>query len=150
MLKHAALVLAWIWTAAALAQTAHPAPSDPVALTAAADRALEGVGAPQDDAKAFELYRRAAELGHAPAQFKLGFMHAAGRGTPQNDAAAAEWYRKAVAQNYIPAMTNLGVMYMEGRGVTRDPALARMLLARAAEAGDKRARDYLVMHAAER
>ncbi|MDX2222640.1 MAG: tetratricopeptide repeat protein [Rhodospirillaceae bacterium] len=137
------VALVCLWAAAASAQIA----DDPVMLTQAGDRALEGVGAPQDDATAFDFYRRAAELGHAPAQFKLGVLHAAGRGTPQSDAAAADWYRKAVAQNYIPAMANLGVMYMEGRGVTRDPVLARLLLSRAAEAGDKRARDYLITHA---
>jgi len=47
---------------------------------------------------AAEWYRKAAEQGHAEAQYKLGFMYQNGRGVKKDDKQAAEWYRKAAAQ----------------------------------------------------
>jgi hypothetical protein len=55
-------------------------------------RVLRGV--PQDDAEAVKWYRRAAEGGHAFAQFHLGFMYDEGRGVPQDKAEAVKWYRR--------------------------------------------------------
>ena len=46
----------------------------------------DGEGMPQDDAEAFQWFRRAAEQGYADAQLSLGVMHANGQGLPQDDA----------------------------------------------------------------
>ena len=57
-----------------------------------------GRGVEQDEAKAVELYRAAAEQGWAPAQFNLGLMYANGQGVEQDEAKAVELYRAAAEQ----------------------------------------------------
>lgn len=51
-----------------------------------------------DKGKAAEWYRKAADQGHAEAQFKLGKMYATGNGVEKDEGKAAEWHRKAAAQ----------------------------------------------------
>ena len=58
-----------------------------------------------DKAKAFELYRKAAAMGHASAQYNLGLCYGNGEGVKQDYRKAAKWYRK-VAQK-VPATQNL-------------------------------------------
>ena len=79
-----------------------------------------GDGIPKDDAKAFELYRRAAAQKFAEAKFNLGVMHHMGWGTPQNHAEAAKWYRLAAGHGIPDAKFNLGLLYHQGKGVPRD------------------------------
>jgi Sel1 repeat-containing protein len=47
-------------------------------------------------------YRKAAEQGHAEAQYRLGSCYREGFGVQQDDAEATKWYRKAAEQGYIP------------------------------------------------
>ena len=63
---------------------------------------LEVPGVKQDILKAKDLFRRAAEEGHAAAQFELGVMFA--KGLPVKDLhEAAKWYRKASDQGHAEA-----------------------------------------------
>ncbi len=55
---------------------------------------------PQDDAVAVGWWRKAAEQGHAKAQYNLGFMYAKGRGVTQDYVQAYMWIDLAVA-NYF-------------------------------------------------
>jgi TPR repeat protein len=49
---------------------------------------------PQDKAQAAQLYRQAAEQGHAGAQYSLGSCYEQGEGgVPQDKAQAAQLYR---------------------------------------------------------
>ena len=48
------------------------------------DKYYRGKGVPQDFQKAAEWYQKAAEQGHAKAQFNLGVMYANGEGVSQN------------------------------------------------------------------
>jgi TPR repeat protein len=141
MLKTLALALTTALSAPAPAQDLPAA--DPATLTEAGNRFLRGEGVPQDDARAAELYQLAAARGDAQAMHNLGLMYAEGRGVPQDEFIAVEYYRAAMAQGYVPAITSLGIAYAEGRGVSIEPATARTLLAKAAAAGDQRAKDYL-------
>ena len=52
---------------------------------------LEGLGVPQDDARAAAWSKKAAEQGHADAQHNLGFMYLEGLGVPRDDARAVAW-----------------------------------------------------------
>ena len=61
----------------------------------------------QNDQKAVEWYRKAAEQGDASAQNNLGWMYQKGRGVEQNLSKAREWCQKAAAQGYERAKTNL-------------------------------------------
>ncbi len=117
---------------------------EPAAVAAAADRYATGIGVIQSDERAVQLYHQAADLGDARALFKLGEMYAAGRGVVQDDETAVAYFRAAIAKSYGPALTSLGICYAEGKGVPVDTATAYRLLQDAANAGDKRAKDYLI------
>ncbi|MDH5552213.1 MAG: transglycosylase SLT domain-containing protein [Nitrosomonas sp.] len=57
-------------------------------------------GVPQDKKEAVELYCQAANLGHAEAQYALGWMYANGRGVPRDDGIAAKLFTMAAEQGH--------------------------------------------------
>ena len=57
-----------------------------------------GEGVPRDDARAVELYRKAAEQGHAKAQNNPGSMFVQGLGVTRDETEAAKWSRRAAEQ----------------------------------------------------
>ena len=75
---------------------------------------------PQDYTKAIECYRRAADLGYAPAQYNLGLMYGSGKGVAQDHAEAVKWYRRAAEQGHAEAQYNLGHAYSNGYGVPQN------------------------------
>ncbi len=89
----------------------------------------------RDDAKAATWLRRAAEAGHARAQYMLGLNYSHGWGVKQSDAEAEYWFNRAAGQAYGPACFHLAWMLHKGEGVARDEARARRLMIRAAEMG---------------
>ncbi|MBM3983468.1 MAG: hypothetical protein FJ304_25005 [Planctomycetes bacterium] len=102
-----------------------------------------GRGALHDYAMAREFYERAAALGHAEAEFRLGWLHDHGRGVPRDAIAARAWYERAAAHGSANGLYHLGVLYKKGRGVPRDPALARVCWERAAASGHPAAQTFL-------
>ncbi|MDE6778463.1 MAG: sel1 repeat family protein [Alistipes sp.] len=94
-------------------------------------------------AEAFELNRKAAEMGNAEAQNRLGVRYYFGNGVKQDYAEAAEWYRKAAEQGDVLAMCNLGYYYSSGEGVKQDYAEAAEWYRMAAEHGDVSAQSSL-------
>ncbi len=94
----------------------------------------------RDFDRAFFWYRKAAEGGHAEAQFHLGRMHRAGLGVERDEAMAAFWYRAAARRGHPAAQLFLGLMRESGRGVERDRAVAWVWYSLAAEQGDEDAR----------
>ena len=59
-----------------------------------------GRGVSQDDAaEAATWYRKAAEQGHASAQYNLGLMHSEGQGVPQDNVEAHMWLNLAAAKS---------------------------------------------------
>ena len=96
-------------------------------------------GGPRNYAKAAEWYRRAAEQGHAPAQFNLGVMYKKGEGVPRDYAEAAKWYRKAAEQGRVSAQGSLGGNYALEKGVPQDYVQAHkwMNLAASGVSGEK-------------
>lgn len=77
----------------------------------------EGCGVVQNEEEAVKWFYKAAEQGHAVAQFNLGGAYATGRGITKSNGDAVKWYRRAAKQGNGDAQNNLGVMYYEGRGV---------------------------------
>ncbi|MBO7224189.1 MAG: sel1 repeat family protein, partial [Kiritimatiellae bacterium] len=57
-----------------------------------------GLGVQQDYAEAVKWFRKAAEQGHAGAQYRLGICYGKGLGVPQDHEEAAKWVRKAAEQ----------------------------------------------------
>ena len=102
-----------------------------------------GRGVEQDYGKALKWYRRAAEQGHADAQFSLGVMYRNGQGIAQDDSEAVKWYRLAAEQGHAKAQNNLGLMYDNGQGVPQDYGEAVKWYRRAAEQGHANAQNNL-------
>lgn len=114
---------------------------------------LNGVGVEQDEARARELLRGAAEAGQreaeyevavryaegvdacalleragrqglAKAQVELGRRLSEGNGCAIDEAAAAEWFRRAADQQYAPGLYAMGRSYEAGVGVEQDISVA--------------------------
>jgi len=81
------------------------------------------------------LTRKAADQGHAPAQFYLGVLYDLGQGVPQDYVQMAVWNRKAAEQGFAEAQYELGIMYRNGHGVPQDYAEAAVWYRKAAEQG---------------
>lgn len=92
-----------------------------------------------DYTTAEKLFRKAADQGHAQAQFKLGVMYSSGEEgvlQEEDDTEAVKWYRKAAEQGFAVAQLYLGFMYEQGLGVPRDDSEAAEWYRKAAEQGD--------------
>ena len=59
----------------------------------------KGTGVPKDEVEAVKWYRKAADQGHAAAQFNLGGMYAEGRGVPKDDVEAYAWFNISAVSN---------------------------------------------------
>jgi len=90
-------------------------------------------------AAAFPLLEKAAEKGHAEAQYELGRLYFHGHGVSQDLTKAAEWTRKAAEQGVAEAQFNLGASYYNGDGVSQDYSKAVEWFRKAAEQGVARA-----------
>jgi TPR repeat protein len=119
-----------------------PAPANPPNSTAQAEVDFQrgwdyynGRGVEKDFAKAAEYYRKAADQGHALAQYNLGYAYSKGEGVAEDKAEGARWYRKAAEQGFALAQCNLGVAYRNGEGVAKDLAEAIRWIRKAAEQG---------------
>ena len=71
-------------------------------------------------AAAAEWFRRAADQGHAGAEYALGQFSEKGLGRPPDLAEAVLWYTRSARQGYARAQLSLGKMYRQGRGVKTD------------------------------
>lgn len=109
--------------------------NDPKAQAAIAFLYLKGLGVRQDDVRAAEWYRRAAQLGQPEAQFFLGSLYYLGRGVPQSDRLAHVWCELALTGGMTAGLE------------CRDAASARMTAAEVREAY-RAAADWLERRAA--
>ena len=89
-----------------------------------------GISVERSAKQARAWYKKAAELGHADAQFEMakGF-DASERGQ------AAQWYRRAAAQGHADAQYALAALQLQGLGIAQDPISALTWYALAAEQG---------------
>ncbi len=101
------------------------------------------------DRDAFGWFQRAAELGHAPAQGKVGVGAMLGRGIDRDTDQGLIWLTEAAQAGATDALTNLGLIYLTGfDGVPKDPEVAVASLQAAAAAGNPVAQYNLgAMHA---
>ena len=81
---------------------------------------FDGTGVLKDAKEAVNWYRKAAEQGHAIAQWQLGFIYANSEGVLKDAKEAVNWHRKAAEQGIASAQFNLGAMYANGQGVPKD------------------------------
>ncbi|GAQ86530.1 hypothetical protein KFL_002950020 [Klebsormidium nitens] len=73
-------------------------------------------GVEKDEARAAELYSKAAERGDAAAQCFLGMCYARSRGVDKDGAKAVKWMRTAAQQGDPGIKANLAEYLMEGLG----------------------------------
>ena len=79
-----------------------------------------------DDSRAVEMYRAAAEQGYAPGMHGLGEMYAKGEGVDKDVAQAVTWFTKAADAGYEKSLRLLIGAYENGElGLTPDPEKAR-------------------------
>ena len=83
-----------------------------------------GKGTQQDKAQAAEWYMKAANLGHAHAQYRLGWMFRTGEGLPKNLKMAFLYYSQAAEQDHANAQTMLALMHVAAEAGPRDLAQA--------------------------
>ncbi len=99
--------------------------------------AMTGVGLDKPDKpRAAILFEKAAKIGHAPAQYNLAAMYAAGDGIPQDDKRAFFWFGQAAIRGHAISMRRLGECFYRGIGCLKDNEKAAEWIRAAAEAGD--------------
>ncbi len=93
-------------------------------------------GTPRNDARAVELFTRAAEKGHRRAQLNLGTLYLRGQGVPRDIIQARAWLEKAAVEGDPYALYVLGRAMEESAGpVGADSIRATDLYRQAAEKG---------------
>lgn len=97
----------------------------------------------EDYESAFKHFSKAANQGHADAQYYLGILYEYGKGVTQSYTLALSWYRKAAKQNHKYALKSIGVMYEFGQGVIQNKSEAIKWYRKAAEQGDEYAKNAL-------
>lgn len=90
-----------------------------------------------DLAKALEWYEKSAELGFAPAQYRVGNFYEKGFGGERDLTKAKTWYQMSAAQGNAAAMHNLAVLLANGPDGTPDFTSATRWFQKAAELGVK-------------
>ena len=101
---------------------------------------IGGDGLERDDAKAFDLIRKAAQKGHLKATYALGWIYLDGRGTPAEPVSAAGFFTAAAEQGDADSQYMLFVLYSQGRGVEKDTNVAFQWLNKAIANGHPEAK----------
>ncbi len=102
--------------------------SRPLAAYRAGVLLWRGLGGPQDRSGAVTLFKVAADSGSIEALDALGVAFRSGHGVAQDLEGARALFKAAADQGYGPALINLATM--------SEPVEARLLMRRAAEAGE--------------
>ncbi len=87
--------------------------------------------------KAARWFRRAAEKGHVPSQYRLATLYELGQGAPKDYAKAMVWYRRAADAGHVKAMHNLAVLSVIGDKRSANYLAAAKWFTKAAEHGLK-------------
>jgi hypothetical protein len=103
----------------------------------------DGLGTTRDYFAAHEWLVKAADLGHAGAMSKLGYLHTDGIVVEQDFNQAFRWYSEAARLGDVDALYNLGVCYLNGWGTPPDRTMAKQYLAAASAQGDPAAEQAL-------
>ncbi|AWH38410.1 sel1 repeat family protein [Stenotrophomonas sp. ZAC14D1_NAIMI4_6] len=85
----------------------------------------------------------AAEMGYAPAQFRLGQYFLFGDFVEMDAGRAEQYFKSAAESGYPPAMYEYGLALRNGVPAGESCAEAMSWIARAAEAGDELAAEYM-------
>src|SRR6266403_1396180 len=120
-----------------------PAQSAAKELLSQADKYRLGSGVVRNEAKAAQLYRKAAGMGNAEAETRFAEALFDGRGVRRDPAESRAWLEKAARQGNVRGECNLGVMLTGGLDIAQDRAKGFGYLQAAARLGDGYAEDRL-------
>ncbi|MCR9137772.1 MAG: peptidoglycan-binding protein [Alphaproteobacteria bacterium] len=121
---------------------------DGLALFEIGARYTEGRGVSPDLREAAKWYQYAADLGFAPAQYRLANFYEKGTGLDRDLAKAKTWYQMAAEQGNASAMHNLAVLYAMGENGVGDYDSAGSWFTKAADLGVKDSQFNLaILHA---
>jgi len=98
---------------------AQPAPPSQAELAADFEQGMayeSGSGVTLDYGRALGFYRKAAERGYPPAEYKIGELTAAGRGVVKDEKTAVEWFRRAAEHGVALAQVRLAQSLGSGIG----------------------------------
>ena len=112
-------------------------------LLSQADKYRLASGVVHNDAKAAQLYRKAAEIGNAEAETRFAEALFDGRGVKRDPAESRAWLEKAARQGNARGECDLGVMLTNGLDAAQDRAKGLAYLQAAARLGDGYAEDNL-------
>jgi len=96
------------------------APSSPKTIYKRAVNAYLGKGVEKDYAKAFALFKEAADRGYANAQHMTGVCYEYGKGTAKDLVQAFHYYLLSAKRGNLKAQFKVGIFYFYGRGRKRD------------------------------
>ncbi len=102
-----------------------------------------GLGFPQMDALAAEVFSRSAKEGNVESYAALGNMYSRGVHFKKDYEEAAKWYKLAADEGHPTAIFQLSIFYLEGYGVPIDEQKFLELLFKAAELGEPTAQSTL-------
>jgi TPR repeat protein len=80
---------------------------DPYAITALGVMSFRGDGVAKNEIQAAQLYKKAADMGYAPAQYTYSMCLLTGQGVPKNAFEARTYWQKAYDQGYGPALKGM-------------------------------------------
>ena len=121
---------------------------DGLALFEVGARYTDGRGVQSDFSEAAKWYRYAADLGFAPAQYRLANFYEKGTGLPRDVSQALTWYQMSAEQGNASAMHNLAVLYAMGQDGVADYDTAGRWFTKAADLGVKDSQFNLaILHA---
>jgi hypothetical protein len=103
---------------------------NPYAITALGVMLFQGKVVPENKKEAARLYKIAADMGFAPAQFNFAMCAEVGHGTPQSELTSIEYLTKAIEYDYPLALNHL--QGLDGRDFRLEGVRQDVLMAQAA------------------
>ncbi|MCW8963152.1 MAG: SH3 domain-containing protein [Gammaproteobacteria bacterium] len=105
----------------------------------------KGVAAAQEGnyAVAYCIWKPLADVGHAEAQYRLGWLYAKGLGLAVDEATAIYWWKQAAGLGHADSLFRLGWAYQHGEGTEKDMAQAMSYYLQAARHGQEDAIELL-------
>ncbi len=97
----------------------------------------------EDPAEGIKWYQRAADVGFAPGQLRLGICYCLGRGVDKNPTIGRRWLVLAARQRQPDALFFLGNYYYLGWGGEENPKKARRWYSMSAKRGHREAKERL-------
>ena len=111
--------------------------ADPRAMTLLGEIYAQGLGLPQNDQKAAEWYKLAADRGDRDAMFALAMFRLAGRAGPRDRDASAKYLAAAAKLGHALAAYDLALLYIEGQLFPQDFARGSALSSTCLVASEK-------------